>query len=236
MARYFKTWHKVAFYFKMWNDTSYRYSELKKNVDHFVYNSGYTQFRIDLSPGSVIYNPVNVEPKLERATQSGNILFIGNVTERKGVKVLAEAVSDLDVTLNIVGDGYLLSKIDGGNIVKYGKLDYEKTKELLSQSEMLLVPSLWPEPFGRVAVEGMAAGVPTIVSPYGGLPEVVGEGAWVLKEVSVPELRESINRIRSDNTLRNMLVERGRERSKKFRSETIGKEIISFYEGLLQNR
>jgi hypothetical protein len=33
-----------------------------------------------------------------------------------------------------------------------------------------------------------------------------------------------------------MLVERGRERSKKFRSETIGKEIISFYEGLLQNR
>jgi glycosyltransferase involved in cell wall biosynthesis len=236
MARYYNTWHKVAFYFKMWNDTSYRYSELKKGVDHFVYNSGYTQFRIDLSPGSTIYNPVDVEQKMDVPKQTGNILFIGNVTERKGVGVLADAVAGLDVTLNIVGDGYLLSKIDGGNIVKHGKLDYEKTKELLSKSEMLLVPSLWPEPFGRVAVEGMAAGVPTIVSPYGGLPEVVGDGAWVLKDVSVEELRESIIRIRSDSTLKNRLVERGKERSKLFRSETIGKKIISLYENLLQNR
>jgi glycosyltransferase involved in cell wall biosynthesis len=236
MARYYRTWHKVGFYFKMWNDTNYRFSELKKNVDHFVYNSGYTKYRIDLSPGSIIYNPVDVEPKTDIQKQPGNILFIGNVTERKGVKVLADAVSGLDVTLNIVGDGYLLPKIDGGNIVKHGKLDYERTKELLSQSEMLLVPSIWPEPFGRVAVEGMASGVPTIVSPYGGLPEVVGEGAWVLKDVSVSEIRESIIRIRSDMTLKNRLVERGKERSRLFRSETIGNEIVSLYEGLLQNR
>jgi glycosyltransferase involved in cell wall biosynthesis len=82
----------------------------------------------------------------------------------------------------------------------------------------------------------MASGVPTIVSPYGGLPEVVGEGAWVLKDVSVSEIRESIIRIRSDMTLKNRLVERGKERSRLFRSETIGNEIVSLYEGLLQNR
>src|SRR6185369_14552304 len=44
----------------------------------------------------------------------------------------------------------------------------------LAMSRVVLVPSRWPEPFGRIAVEAMACGIPTLVSRTGGLAEIVG--------------------------------------------------------------
>ena len=44
---------------------------------------------------------------------------------------------------------------------------------LLDGAAALIVPSQWPEPFGRVAFEGMAAGVPTLASATGGLRDIV---------------------------------------------------------------
>ncbi len=98
---------------------------------------------------------------------------------------------------------------------------------------MLIVPSLWPEPFGRVAVEGMAAGVPTIVSPYGALPEVVKDAGLIIKEVTALELRDAILRIHSDKTLKNRLIEKGRKRSMIFNPTTIADEIESLYNKVL---
>lgn len=235
MARYFSAWHKVGFYFKMWNDTNYRMQEIKKNVNLFLYNSGYTKFRINLDPGEIIFNPIDIDSFKGDTKESGKILFVGNVTQRKGIKELAESVSELDVTLHIVGDGYLQSKIEGKNIVKHGKLDYEETKKHLASSEILVVPSLWPEPFGRVAVEGMAAEVPVIVAPYGGLPEVVGDAGMVLKEVTVNELRQSILRLHKDATLRKRLIEKGKAQSKIFHPKTIADKIIDLYENLIKS-
>ncbi len=182
MARFYNAWHKVAFYYKMWSDTGYRWQEIKKHVDCFVYNSKYTRDRIRLEPGKVVYNPIDIEVIKNEQREPGKILFLGNVTERKGIELLAEAVKDLDVTLHIVGDGYLLPKIEGGNIVKHGRVSHEEAQQHLMNAEMLVVPSLWPEPFGRVVAEGMACGVPVIVTPQGGLPEVVGDAGIILNE------------------------------------------------------
>jgi glycosyltransferase involved in cell wall biosynthesis len=51
--------------------------------------------------------------------------------------------------------------------------------ELLAGAAALLVPSQWPEPFGRIALEGMAAGVPTLASAVGGLVDFVPAGSLV---------------------------------------------------------
>ncbi len=47
-------------------------------------------------------------------------------------------------------------------------------REYFALTRMLLVPSVWEEPFGRVAAEAMVNGIPAIVSNRGALPEVVG--------------------------------------------------------------
>ena len=48
-------------------------------------------------------------------------------------------------------------------------------RELLRNTKLLLVPSQWDEPFGRIALEGMANEIPTLVSRAAGLQEIVGE-------------------------------------------------------------
>jgi glycosyltransferase involved in cell wall biosynthesis len=235
MARFFNAWHKVAFYYKMWNDTSYRWQEIREHVKYFVYNSHYTQQRIELEPGSVVYNPIDIEIIKRAEEEPGKVLFIGNVTERKGILRLVEAVKGMDLTLHIIGDGYLSSKIEGNNIIKHGRVEYSVLLDHLSTAEMLVVPSLWPEPFGRVAVEGMAAGIPVIVSPEGGLPEVVGEGGMVLKGVETEDIRDTIYVLHEDHELRNKLGEKGLERSKMFHPEKIADDMIMVYKNLLDS-
>jgi glycosyltransferase involved in cell wall biosynthesis len=234
MAKFFRAWHKVAFYYKLWNDTGYRWQEIKEHADHFVYNSHYTQERIKLEPGSVIYNPVDIGVIRRTEEEFGKVLFIGNVTERKGIMRLVEAVSDMDVMLHIIGDGYMLPKIDGKNIVKHGRVEYQELLTHLSTAEMLVVPSLWPEPFGRVAVEGMAAGVPVITSPMGGLPEVVGDGGMIMEGVEVEDIRDTIIIVHEDEELRKDLGEKGLKRSKRFHPDTIAEEMIALYNRILE--
>jgi len=233
MARYYNAWHKVAFYYKMWSDTSYRWQEVRKNVHHFVYNSSYIKDRINLEPGSIIFNPVDVDIIKSGQEEPGKILYVGNVTKRKGVGMLAEAVKGLDITLHIIGDGYLLPKIMGKNIVKHGRIEYSELLKHLLNAEMLIVPSLWPEPFGRVTVEGMAAGLPVIVTPMGGLPEVVGDAGVIMDGISVDELRLTIRKLHEDEVLRKRRGKSGKERSRIFHPDRIASEMISLYEELL---
>jgi len=62
----------------------------------------------------------------------------------------------------------------------------EPIGELLAGARALLVPSRWPEPFGRVAFEALSAGVPALASAVGGLPEYVPAGQLVDDPASVP--------------------------------------------------
>ncbi len=53
-------------------------------------------------------------------------------------------------------------------------------RDIFAATRVLLAPSVWDEPAGRVAVEALVNGVPPIVSDRGGLPEVCGGGGFVL--------------------------------------------------------
>jgi glycosyltransferase involved in cell wall biosynthesis len=59
-------------------------------------------------------------------------------------------------------------------------------RRFLAMGKVVLMPSLWPEPFGRVAVEAMACGIPTLVSRTGGLAEIVGDSPLGVDEFRDP--------------------------------------------------
>lgn len=109
--------------------------------------------------------------------------FIGRVTAEKGVLVAVDAMAVLRKSLptaRLVVAGGASGAIQAELRERAGRLGvpleilgHTPITDFADQVDVALVPSLWPEPFGRVALELAALGVPAAVSDRGGLPEAV---------------------------------------------------------------
>src|SRR5699024_7385682 len=66
--------------------------------------------------------------------------------------------------------------IKDSRIYYAGFLDESQIAELLNRCDVLVCPSLWNEPFGRVILDAYKSGLPVIASRIGALPEIVQEG------------------------------------------------------------
>jgi len=109
--------------------------------------------------------------------RSGGI-FIGRLSEEKGLKVLAEALSQLpDSQIDIYGKGDLQTYVEATRGFNYkGFRDPIELQACLRKAAYLVVPSTGVESFGLVAIEAFAAGTPVIASAHGGLREIVVHG------------------------------------------------------------
>lgn len=102
-------------------------------------------------------------------------------------------------------------------------------------TDIAVVPSTEPEPFGMVAIEAMAAGVPVVAAAHGGLLDIVKhEQTGLLFEPGNTEaLAESISRLSVDASLRKTLGAQGRLRQlDNFSIESQVKQTVSVYEQL----
>ena len=112
--------------------------------------------------------------------------FIGQLIQEKGVQTLLKALRILqdsqvtNWTLQIAGRGHQEPQLQGlvqelglKNVIFRGHVD--DMSALLSELDVVIIPSEWAEAFGYVAIEAMASGAAVITSDVGGLPEVVGD-------------------------------------------------------------
>ncbi len=119
----------------------------------------------------------NSKPKL-RNSHPLRFGYIGTLSENKGVGWLIEQFQrlEIDARLDIAGRGKLdyESKLKAmADPSKVSFLGYCDSDEFMQSIDVLVVPSLWAEPFGLVAVEGCANNLPVIASNMGGLPEII---------------------------------------------------------------
>lgn len=156
-------------------------------------------------------------PEHERPRQRKNILMTGRVDdEEKGLSVLVTSCKKLwqkrkDFLVNVTSR----RKIDKPFIRSTGWLPFDSIPRLYRQADICVFPSLWPEPFGLVAVEAMSAARPVIASNTGGLKEVVVDGVtgFLVKPGDSDELAEKIDILLEDGRLRKKMGRNGRKRA-----------------------
>ncbi|SIT48033.1 putative Glycosyltransferase [Paraburkholderia piptadeniae] len=154
-----------------------------------IYNSHATAAAFNL-PGSVIHNGVDVFSTSATATsrrgRALRLAIIGRINPWKGQQFVLDALRtrgrELSVEVRVVGDvfaGYedLLVKLqETANACAQHVAIEGFTNDPAAHyawADFILVPSILPEPFGRVAIESFAAGRPVIASATGGLTEIV---------------------------------------------------------------
>jgi glycogen synthase len=146
-----------------------------------------------------------VQPEIER---SRDLACVGRLVSDKGVALLIAALGRLAAqglrpSLTVIGDGPELSALRAqvadlglaGQVELAGTLQDGDLVRALNRHRILVVPSRYDEPFGVVALEGIACGCVVVGSAGGGLPEAIGPCGRTFPNGSMEELAAVLARL-----------------------------------------
>lgn len=148
------------------------------------------------------------------------LLFVGSVRAFKGVDVLLEAHSRLGPdrpALVLIGKGSL-----GGDyapdVRHVGPLPHDRVMSAWHGALAGVAPSIWPEPFGQVAVEAMASGTPIVATDTGGLRDVVVDEhtGLLVPPGDAGALAQALARVISDADFRRRAAQAGPLRARRY--------------------
>jgi glycosyltransferase involved in cell wall biosynthesis len=121
-------------------------------------------------------------PPLSNADENfkrNGALFVGRLSQEKGLGTLIDAWSDLDIPLKVAGTGPLeseLTHLKNSAVIALGMLDQNSVRKEMSIAAFLVMPSEWYEGFPMVLVEAFSQGLPVVASRLGGMAEIVEDG------------------------------------------------------------
>lgn len=215
-----------------------------------VLSSGWREWVQDQFPEArvfVIYNPVALpEYSPDAVRDSDSLLFLGRLGERKGTFDLIEALARLapafpNVKLLLGGDGELdavqaraTALGVAANVETLGWVRGEDKHALLARASIYVLPS-YNEGLPVSVLEAMAAGLPVVSTPVGGVPEAVADGVegYLVQPGDVAALSERLERLLSDSDLRHRMGVAARQKVEKYFSvEIIVPQIEEIYQEL----
>jgi glycosyltransferase involved in cell wall biosynthesis len=190
-----------------------------------------TPFRIRRARVVALWNAVEPRPAVERTpVQPPMVAFVGRLNRWKGYEVLVEAAALLadelpDVRFTIAGappmgeewrTEALLRHIERLNLRDRFDLPgfVEDGWSVFARSTIVVVPSVWPEPFGLVTLEAMASGTAVVATAHGGSMEIIesGKSGLLIPPGDPWALAGAVRRLLLDDELRERLAASGRRR------------------------
>ena len=222
-------------------------------VSEYIKNKFIQGINGDIKKIHVLYN--GVERKLIRfPVKNKEVLFVGRLVPEKGVHFYVEALKLIankhpEWRFGLIGSFRLgdnenkNSYVDevtekfksiGSQAKFYGFQDNRFVQEKMKSASIIVIPSLWQEPFGLVAAEAMSNGICIIASKVGGIPEIVESNGILINNINHEKLAEKIDHLIQNDNLRK--IYQGKAwKNFKFSSKLSSKRLDNFRKIIISN-
>ena len=228
-----KRWHKRLHGGIAVSPAAYRYVNKAFPADYKIIPNG-----IDVD-----HFTKQCEPWPEYRDGKTNILFVGRLEKRKGLKYLLEAYGRLkwehpDIRLLVVGPGQpdrdsvrLMGACSLEDVVFAGKVSYDDLARYYATADIFCSPATGSESFGIVLVEAMAAGKPVIASDIEGYRCIVQDGqqGLLVPRKDAAALANSLARLIENPELARRLAANGRQAVEQYRWQAVAAQVEDYY-------
>ncbi|TPR14818.1 glycosyltransferase family 4 protein [Apilactobacillus timberlakei] len=226
-------------------------------VSQFIANSILNRFNVNPNQVKVLRNCVrkmSIDQEFNMIEKYGIpnnhviFTFFGRIIPEKGILQLIQAFNKLEedkITLLIVGSSAFEENISSDyekkvraeclkskhQIISTGYVDYEKIANYYTQSDVIVVPSIWNDPAPLTVIESIIYDRPLIATISGGIPEYASNNSAILVERNdkvVDNLNAALHQILSDHSLVDELNRNRQLIRKDFTLEQYYKDYTSY--------
>lgn len=185
-------------------------------------------------------------PKIHAAPWKKQILFAGRLVKQKGLDRLIRALPYIDPSCHLIvsGDGpevHIAMAVAqhlgvGPRVDWLGWMDKDRLARYYDAAAVVVVPSIWPEPFGLVGIEAMSYGKPVVAFNVGGIPEWLEDGVTglLVKPYDVRKMAAKIDFLLQNPALAREMGQRGRKKVEaEFSKEKHTTTLLKIYSEVL---
>ena len=146
------------------------------------------------------------------------ILFVGRLVSEKGVDLYVDVIESIankfpDWKFYLIGSYRLGDDSNKGSFVNrvinkfknisdqtefYGFQNHDFVQKKMEGASIIVIPSIWEEPFGLVAAEAMSNGIAIIASDIGGIPEIIKKNGILIKNINMQKLKYELEGLMSN--------------------------------------
>ncbi|WP_282022630.1 glycosyltransferase [Priestia flexa] len=179
------------------------YLSLFQHINLFHFNSHiakniYEQYIPNIKGEIIDITHSNIQQKIVKKNKSEKIKlgYLGPFKEYKGFSLLVDVFKELPSNkyeLHLYGDD---QKIElGDNLYSYGRYSINELENIFANIDVLIVPSVWKETFGFIALEALSHGTPVIVSENVGSKDLIDNRfGWIVNEKNILNILKSIDK------------------------------------------
>ncbi|NOQ71816.1 MAG: glycosyltransferase [Crocinitomix sp.] len=172
-----------------------------ENIDGYICLTDFakSKFKQHGLPEEKLYvkaNAVAITEEPPEVEVKPYFVFVGRLTESKGVRLLKEIAKQIDIPIWMVGEGELADELRlQKNILVLGKQPYFETVGLIKNATALILPSLWYEGMPMTILEAFALKTPVITSDLGAMQSIIRhkENGLLFQPGSAKDLIDNLN-------------------------------------------
>jgi glycosyltransferase involved in cell wall biosynthesis len=241
------TWYRRPNGSRSWQD------HLKCFVARFATNISISQAIAEQLPVASTIIPNSYRDDLFYELSDGDrpkeLVFLGRLVSDKGVDLLLHALANLKEqglvpNLTVIGDGPESERLKQQTIILgiSGQVQFTGVKtgteltHLLNKHQIMVVPSLWNEPFGIVALEGIACGCVVVGSEGGGLKEAIGDCGITFPNGDTITLTQALKQLLTQPHLLEQYRANAKGHLKKYQKATVATAYLQVLEKAVSGR